>query len=87
MFAFSLFFEVKGLTNTHLQLLSGGGFLLGTGEWKNHKVAAWIKPPNVYTGGPALMQTTVRQPDLIGVLFDVLGIVLMLVGAWRILQA
>ena len=28
VFAFSLFFEVKGLTNTHLQLLSGGGFLL-----------------------------------------------------------
>jgi hypothetical protein len=82
--AFSLFFDVKGLTNTQLQFLSGGAFLFGLGEWKNHKMAAWIKPPNAYTGGAALMQTTVRKPDLIGVVLDIVGVALVGVGVWRI---
>jgi hypothetical protein len=50
IFAFSLFFDVKGLTNTQLQFLSGGAFLIGLGEWKNRTVASWIKPANAYTG-------------------------------------
>ncbi len=86
VFAFSVFFEVKGLTNSQLQLLSGGAFLVGIGEWKNHKVAAWIKPPNAYTGGAALMQRTVRNPDFVGILLETVGIALVLVGAWRILR-
>jgi hypothetical protein len=86
VFAFSLFFQVKGLTNSQVQLLSGGAFLLGIGEWKNHKVAAWIKPPNAYTGGAALMQSTVRKPDFVGILLDILGIALISFGTWRILH-
>ena len=75
--AISFFVEVKGLTNYQLQLLSGGAFLVGLGEWKNHKAASWIKPPNVYTGGPALMSVTVRKADLVGVVLDVAGVLLI----------
>lgn len=86
LLAFSLFFDVKGMTNSQLQLLSGGSFLLGIGEWKNHKTKSWIKPPNAYTGGPALMQAVVREPDFIGYMLDGLGILLMAIAVWRILH-
>ena len=77
MFIISLFTEVKGLSNGQLQLISGGLFFIGIGEWKNWKVAAWIKPPNVYTGGLALMQVTVCKHNIIGVFFDKIGIFLL----------
>lgn len=69
--------DVKGLTNIQLQLLSGGAFLIGLGEWKNHKVASWIKPANAYTGGPALMRATVRESDALGIILDLVGIFLI----------
>jgi hypothetical protein len=52
---------------------------------ENHKTLAWFKPPNVYTGGAALMQTKVRQADVFGILLDVVGVVLLLVGFWKII--
>jgi len=55
--------EAKGLTNSQLQLLSGGAFLLGLGEWKKHKEDSWIKPPNAYTGPAAVITQTVRSAD------------------------
>ena len=73
----SFFFEVKGITNSQLQLLSGGIFFLGMGEWKNHKTDSWIKPPNAYTGQTALITRTEWRPDLIGLLFDIIGITLI----------
>ena len=84
--AASFFLEVKGVTNQQLQLLSGGAFLIGLGEWKNHKVMQWFKPPNIYTGGPALMSQKVRSPDLIGWFLDLAGFVLLLAGIWKIIR-
>jgi hypothetical protein len=86
VFVCSLFWPARGLTNSQLQLLSGGAFLLGIGEWKNHKVKAWFEPPNAFTGPAALVQTTVRIPDLFGILLEGIGIVLIVVGGWRILR-
>ena len=83
VFVVSLFSTVKGLTNSQLQLLSGGAFLFGLGEWKNHKIQSWIKPPNAYTGPAAYMQATVRSSDSFGTLLEVIGIVLMLLAIWR----
>ncbi len=77
----SLFVEVKGLTPGQAQLIALGVFLVGIGEWKNHKIANWIKPANVYTGGPALVSATVRKPDPFGVVCDVLGGLSVLAGA------
>lgn len=86
IFVVSLFSTVKGLTNSQLQLLSGGAFLLGLGEWKNHKVSSWIRPPNAYTGPAAFMEATVRSADFIGVLFEVVGVVLVSLAIWKILR-
>ncbi len=80
----SFFLEVKGITNEQLQLLAGGAFLVGLGEWKNHKVASWIKPPNVYTGGPLLMSATVRRPDFVGVILECAGALLLGLAIWKI---
>jgi hypothetical protein len=80
----SLFTEVKGIKNTHVQLISTGVLLIGLGEWKNHKFESWIKPPNAYTGPAAFVQSVVRKPDFAGIFFVILGIVLISVGAWQI---
>jgi hypothetical protein len=80
-----LFFaEAKGITNHQLQLLAGGGFLIGLGEWKNHKVVSHIKPPNAHTGGAAMISQT--MPDLIGRLLDLLGVVMLVIGMVRIFR-
>jgi hypothetical protein len=84
--AVSFFVDVRGLTNHQLQLLAGGAFLIGLGEWKNHKVASWIKPPNAYTGGAALMSGTIRKLDFIGSLFELAGVCMIGLGIWRILR-
>jgi hypothetical protein len=86
IFVVSLFTTVKGLTNSQLQLLSEGAFLLGLGEWKNHKVDSWFKPPNAYTGPSAFMQATVRSADFVGILLGGVGIVLILLASWKILR-
>jgi hypothetical protein len=81
---FSFFFEVKGISNAQLQLLSGGFFLIGLGEWKNHKKESFIKPPNAYTGPTALVTRTVWSPDVVGALFDLIGIGLIGAFVWSI---
>src|SRR5713226_7657346 len=86
IFVVSLFSSVKGLTNSQLQLLSGGAFLLGLGEWKNHNVISGFKRPNAYTGPAAYMEATVRSVDFFGILFGAVGTVLILLAIWRILR-
>jgi len=83
-FVLSLFVEVKGITNGQAQLIFSGFFLLGLGEWKNHKVAHWFEPPSVYTGGPALIKAPVRSPDALGITFDILGVILIILGVGSI---
>jgi len=84
--AVSFFVEVKGLTNHQLQLLSGGAFLIGLGEWKNHKEVSQFKAPNAYTGGAAIITQTVRLPDLVGRAFDLIGVCMIGLGLWRIFR-
>ncbi|MGA3262966.1 MAG: hypothetical protein ABSC47_02850 [Terracidiphilus sp.] len=80
----SIFFPVHGLTSQEWQLLSGGAFLVGLGEWKNHKAYSYIKPPNAYTGSAALMSGIIRKPDLVGTLFELAGGALFMFGIWKI---
>jgi len=82
---FALFFTVHGISNTQAQLLALGLFLIGLGEWKNHKTAAWFKEPNVYTGGAALMSTIVRKADAFGIFLDVSGLLSLGAGGYSIL--
>lgn len=85
LFAVGLTVNVRGITNGEALLLGVGLFLIGLGEWKNHKVAAWIKPPNVYTGGAALMQTKIRKADALGILFELCGVVAVGFGLWHVI--
>ena len=78
----SLFKETKGISNAQLQMLSLGTLLVGLGEWKNHKVASYIKPPNFYTGPTALVSYPVWSPDLVGVVLDLAGAAFIARGAW-----
>jgi hypothetical protein len=82
LFAVGLTIDLRGMTNGEALLFGLGMFLIGLGEWKNHKVAAWIKPPNVYTGGAALMQAKVRQSDVFGLLLDFCGLVALGFALW-----
>ena len=44
------------------------------------------KPPNVYTGPAALVKMPIRKADLVGVVFDMLGIILIILGIWSIIK-
>jgi len=86
VFVLSLFLDVKGIGNASVQLLSGGAFLIGLGEWKNRKAVMTFKPPNAYTGGALLMTGTVRSPDIVGIAFVLLGVALIAVAVWRMIH-
>ena len=79
----SLFVDVKGVSNIQLQLISVGILLVGLGEWRNHKKDSWIKAPNVYTGPAMVVTQTVWRPDVVGIAFDIAGIVL---AGWVIIN-
>ena len=63
-----------------LILFSFGILLIGLGEWKNHKNCSWIKPPNAYTGPATVIKTKSRTADLVGVIFNFIGIVLIILA-------
>lgn len=81
----SLFLEVKDLSNSQVQQVALGVFLLGLGEWKNHKEVSTIKPPNAYTGPAMILSGLVWRPDLVGLLLDGLGVALIALGFRSIL--
>jgi len=83
----AFFLDVKGITNTQLQLLSGGALVFGLGVWANETKEARIKPPNVYTGGPLLITRTFWSPGCLGLIFNVIGVGLLVLGVWSIVKA
>lgn len=82
----SFFFEVKGISNNYLQILTGGIFLFGLGEWRNHREESFIKPPNVYTGGATLFTHTVRRPSVFGLILDLIGLIMIAYGIYLIVS-
>lgn len=64
--ASSFFFEAKGVSNTTLQLLSGGVVLVTSGEWRAERRA--------YQRVPGGMESwLVRQPDAVSFTLQLLG--------------
>jgi hypothetical protein len=84
LFAVGLTVNVRGITNGEALLIGFGFFAIGLGEWKNHKVASWFKPPNVYTGPAAFMEAPVRKADALGLFLDFCGVVSLCIGVWHI---
>ncbi len=70
LFAVSLIFEIKGISDI-AQSLAGGFFFLGMGEWINHKDL----PPVFELGTFTLFITkTSWKPKILGLVFDIFGI-------------
>lgn len=83
----SLSFELKGVANAHVLIVSLGVLLIEIGEWINHPLQTAIVPPNAYLGGGGIISGHPRKPSLLGSLFDMLGFLLLTVGIWKILAA
>ena len=83
VFVLSIFLPTHGVPLPALQLMSLGAFLIGLGEWKNHKPYTMIKRANAYTGPAAALSGIVRQPDFIGCLFLYGGTALVILGVWK----
>ena len=77
---FSIFVPTQWIRNKQLILFSSGMLLIGLGEWKNHKYISGIKPPNVYTGPAAFIQTKIRHADMVGNILISIGIILIVLG-------
>ena len=73
LFVISLFASVKCISNCQLQLFSMGMFLIGIGEWENHK--------HSWTHGE------VRQPDLVGTLLELTGVILVILSICGIIRS
>ncbi len=73
LFVIFLFVEIKGITNTG-QLLAGGFFFLGIGEWINHR----DMPPIFELGTNTLWITkNLWKPKILGLVLDLIGISLI----------
>lgn len=59
-------------------LVSLGTFWVGLGEWVNHPLQTRLVPGYKITGYP-------RNASLLGVFFDLLGLVLIAVGLYKLI--
>jgi predicted transporter len=80
----SLFVPVQGISNTQLQLVSVGVLLASLGVWMNHKRQKEIRPLPGSEGTLALYDFTIRRPTFLGILFIVLGVILLAFGGLSI---
>lgn len=70
-----------GLTRGQWQLITGGVFLYGMGEWRNHIPEKLLSPEsNLYS-------TYIRKYTIGGVCFATLGIILIILGVLQILPS
>ncbi len=82
----ALTFEFKGITNTDAFLLFFGIFFIGIGEWINHPLKTGIIPPNIYTAGGGIIKWHPRKNKLLGMFFDILGIILISIAIYKIIH-
>ena len=75
----SLSVETKGVENCVVQLISLGAIFIGLGEWINHPLQTRLIPGAKITGHP-------RVNKVGGNLFDLLGLVFIIVGIIRIFR-
>jgi hypothetical protein len=80
LFFISLFFSIKGISNGELQLLSGGIFFIGIGEWISWKVGI------EYTYGPGMLTYPLRKHTFLGWFFIIVGILLVILFILSIIK-
>ncbi len=74
IFFVSLLFDLKGISTQQAQILSGGLFLFGMGEWINHKKGFYIAHMAVWS---FRVTDTFWRPNILGLLLDLIGLVLL----------
>jgi len=85
-FGVGLLNDVRVITNGQLMLLGSGLFFIGVGEWKNRKVISEFKEANAYTGPAGILSAKIRKPDMLGRLFDAIGVLLVVLAVWQIVE-
>ena len=73
----ALLFRVDFLESKHLFGLGFGMILIGVSLWIATRSLSWIKPPNAYTGGAALITQKVVKHNFVTILFLIAGIILV----------
>ncbi len=73
LIASSLFFEKKWVEEKHLFGLGIGLILIGLSMLMAVKSKSTFKPPNVYTGGPALLSWKEIKHNPVSIMIMILG--------------
>lgn len=79
-FISSLTVPILAISNKQAMVLTSGILMIGLGEWKNHKYLTGIKPPNVYTGGTAIITQKIRRPDILGNFMVMIGLLFLVIA-------
>ena len=79
---YSLTVPLVGIDNSTVQKLSLGAFLIGLGEWINHPLQTKIYPPSYHMPIGGTTTGYPRNNQFIGILFDILGICLIVWGCF-----
>lgn len=83
-FFISLFYKPEGVEYNITIPFFFGLILLGLGEWKRERMLHQIKPPNVYTGGTMLISQKIQVMDVLGILLEIIGILLIAFSIWNL---
>jgi hypothetical protein len=84
LIAASLFFKIDFLQNSHLFGLGLGAVLIGLSLIISEN--SYIKPPNFYTGGPALITYKTNEHNFFTIILFLIGIVLVLLFGFLIVK-
>lgn len=68
--------ELKNISNNLVQCAALGFILIGIGEWINHPLQTKFVPGFKLTSYN-------RLPSILGTLFDILGLIIIMVGIWK----
>ena len=83
---YSFYFSPDFLSPQHLFGLGLGLVLIGISYWIGEKKRSWIKPPNIYTGGAALITQKYIKHNFVTIVLLSLGIILTLLFGYLIIK-
>ena len=75
-----IYSEIRGTPILPLQSFGFGFAMLGFGEWHNHKHIIPIKSLGSKPDSPDRAAQIIRLPDTLGVVFDCIGVLLLILG-------
>jgi hypothetical protein len=82
----SFFFSPSFLKPQHLFGLGLSFLLIGISYWISDKTYSWIKPPNAYTGGAALMTQEYEEHNFVTIILLTAGVLLFILFGFLIIK-